>query len=85
MHVGNDCYIDDKWIPKNIKTGLLDIKGKEIITSNKVTLNGCTSSEAIVGKTKRGFELFFGSKNGSVSWVLDDEIIKECDICVIES
>lgn len=35
INVGHDCYIDSKWIPNNISTGLYDINGVEIKTSNK--------------------------------------------------
>ena len=83
MDVGCECVISDKWIPKNISTGLLDIDGREIKTSDKISLNGCTSSTAIVGKTERGFVLFFGSKNGSCEWRLSNKTINEHSIQVI--
>lgn len=83
MDVGHGCVISDRWIPKNISTSLIDINGTVIKTSNKIKLNGCTSSEAIVGKTANGFVLFFGSENGSVQWYLNAETIKEHSIEVI--
>ena len=82
MHVGNGCYIADDWILENVLTGLYDINGKEIKTSNKVNLWGCTSDNAIVGLCDSGFVLFFGSKNGSVMWHLNEKMIKEHHITV---
>jgi len=77
MYVGEKCHISDKWIPKNILTGLYDINGKEIETSNIVKLRGCTSDNAIIGLCDSGFVIFFGSKNGSVMWHLDKKLIVE--------
>lgn len=84
MDVGYNCTIADKWIPKGVPTGLLDINGIEIKTADTVNLRGCTSTKAIVGKTDRGFELFFGSENGSVGWSMDNEIIKKHKVQVIK-
>lgn len=83
MNVGKNCYIDDKWIPTGLFTGLYDIEGKEIYTSNKISVCGCSSETAIVGKTDSGFKLFFGSDNGSVQWDLDEKTIKEHRIRVL--
>lgn len=84
MDIGNNCRIDDKWIPKNVSTGMFDIKGKEIKTSNKITLNGCTSREAIVGKTEKEFVLFFGLDIGSCMWQLDTELINKHKVQVMQ-
>ena len=88
MDVGKGCIISDKWIPKGKSTGLTDINGNEIKTSNIVQLNGCSSSYAIVGLNtdNQTLMLFFGSERGSVGWHLNQErvnknkvrIIKEC-------
>lgn len=52
MNVGKNCYIDDKWIPTGLFTGLYDIEGNEIYTSNKISVCGCSSETAIVGKNR---------------------------------
>lgn len=86
MDVGGGCTISDKWILKDIPTGLLDINGKEIKTSNVVKLNGCRSSRAVVGKTEEGkFALYFGVEGVSVRWWLDDKSIKQHSIQVIQA
>ncbi|NGU31101.1 hypothetical protein G6Z34_13500 [Clostridium perfringens] len=84
VNVGYDCYIDSRWIPNNTLTGLYDINGVEIKTSNKIKLNGCTSTIAIIGKSEEGFMIYFGSKNGSVGWSLDNKTIMEHSIRVLE-
>lgn len=82
VNVGHDCYIDSRWIPENIPTGLYDINGIEIKTSNKIKLNGCSSTTAIIGKSEKGFRIYFGSNNGSIGWDLDDKTIIEHSIRV---
>ncbi|HFD2052200.1 hypothetical protein QTH47_13185 [Clostridium perfringens] len=82
INIGHDCYIDSRWIPENIPTGLYDINGIEIKTSNKIKLNGCTSTIAIIGKSEEEFMIYFGSKNGSVGWNLDNKTIIEHSIRV---
>lgn len=84
INVGCDCYIDSKWIPNNILTGLYDINGVEIKTSNKIKLNGCTSTIAIIGKSEEGFMIYFGSKNGSIGWNLDNKTIMKHSIRILE-
>ncbi|MBB6622047.1 hypothetical protein H7E67_01260 [Clostridium gasigenes] len=83
MNIGHDCFIDDRWIPDSEPTGLIDGNGVEIKTRDKVTLAGCRTSTAIVGKTDRGFQLFIGSENGSCGWILDEKVVKEHHIEVI--
>jgi len=82
MHVGEGCHISDKWIPNNITTELYDINNKEIKTSNRVKLRGCTSDNGIIGLCDSGFVIFFGSKNGSVMWHLDKKVIAKHHIKV---
>lgn len=77
MHVGCGHSIDNKWIPENISTGLTDIHGVELKTSNHVKLRGCRSDTAIVGQDEKGFVLFFGTDNGSCMWHLNTDTIKE--------
>lgn len=83
MNVGYDCYISDRWIPKGIFTGLLDIEGNKIYTADWVSLCGCTSKKAIIGKNDIGFRLYFGSLDGSIGWNLDEKTIKEHRIKVL--
>lgn len=84
MDVGHGCIINDRWIPRGMDTGLIDINGKSIKTANKVKLNGCSSTTAIVGKNETRFMLYFGSENGSVGWFLNEKSIKQHSIKVIE-
>lgn len=84
VNIGCDCYIDGRWIPENVSTGLYDINGVEIKTSNKIKLNGCSARTAIIGKAEERFWIYFGSKNGSVGWDLDNETIIEHSIRVLE-
>lgn len=83
MDIGYGCHISDRWIPKGIFTGLLDIEGNRIYTSDWVSLCGCTSKKAIVGKNDTGFRLYFGNLNGSVGWDLDYETILKHKIRVL--
>ncbi len=85
MNVGRGCIISDKWIPKNISTGILDINGKIIMTANKVQLSGCTSEFAIVGRNMSdNFVMYFGSDNGSVSWYLTQENANKHKVRVLQ-
>jgi hypothetical protein len=84
MHVGHNCYIDDKWIPKDKPTGFKDINGVEIRTSMTVKLRGCGSNTAIVGVWDGKFRLYFGSENGSVGWYLDEATIQGHHIEVVQ-
>lgn len=85
MCLDHSCWIDDKWIPRGIFTGYLDVSGNKIQTSDRVSLCGCSSMSAIVGETDRGFELFFGSPNGLVVWSLNGDRVRGHKIKVIES
>lgn len=80
MDIGDGCYISDRWVPKRIFTGFLDIEGKEIYTSDCVSLCGCTSKKAIIGRNENCFRLYFGSSNGSVGWDLNRETILKHNI-----
>lgn len=82
MDIGEGCYISDKWIPKGVSTGFLDVNGKEIKTSDWVSLCGCTSKKAIIGRDENCFRLYFGSPNGSVGWDLTEEVINKNKIMV---
>lgn len=84
MNVGKGCYIADKWIPKGVSTGLCDIEGSIIFTSDRVEIRGCTSSVGVIGKSDLGFRIFFGSDSGSVEWDLDEETINRHKIKVIK-
>lgn len=76
MDVGKGCCISDNWIPKGVSTDLRDINGNMLKTADKVQLDGCTSSHAIIGRDADGkFMLFFGSNNGSVGWHLTQKTI----------
>lgn len=85
IHIGCNCYVDSKWIPKRIPTGLYDINGVEIKTSDTITLTGCSSKTAIIGKTPEKIWIYFGSINGSIGWWLDERTIKNHNIKVINS
>lgn len=85
MNVGHGATISDKWIPKDIPTGLLDIEGVEIKTRDRVRLNGCTARHAVIGYDIDGktLMLFFGTDKGvSVGWNLNEERIKTNKVIV---
>lgn len=75
MDVGMNCIISDEWLPPGLPTGIFDVNGKELKTRSKVSLRGCTSRFAYVGKSLGDeFVLYFGSKDGSTSWDLTQEV-----------
>ncbi|WP_090739359.1 hypothetical protein [Paenibacillus sp. Mc5Re-14] len=85
MDVGRGCLISDKWIPKGIYTGVEDLNGKSIMTSDKITLTGCSSRFAYVGKDMDGlFVLYFGSNSGSVAWDLNEKVVQKNKVRVVE-
>lgn len=85
MDIGYGHKISDKWVPKDIPAGLKDINNIEIRTSNKVSVSGCKSTTAIVGKTDdEGFVLFFGTEDASVMWHLNEETINKHNISIID-
>ncbi|ASA22618.1 hypothetical protein [Paenibacillus donghaensis] len=85
MDVGHGCYISDKWIPIGLPTGIYDVEGNHLETSNKVRLNGCGSKYAFVGKSMQDkFGLYFGSEHGSVLWYLDEETIQKHKVRLCE-
>lgn len=49
---------------------------------HQIKLNGCSSTTAIIGKSEGEFMIYFGSKNGSVGWNLDNKTIIEHSIRV---
>lgn len=84
IDIGFGCKINEKLIPKDQPTGLRDITGKEIRTGQTIKLNGCTSRTAIVGRVSSNkVSIFFGSDNGSVSWDLNETMIKNHSMRVI--
>lgn len=85
IDVGCGCTISAKWIPNDMRTNVRDINGNELMTSDKVKLNGCTSRFAYVGiDMSERFVLFFGSKNGSVSWNLNPDVVMKHKVEVVK-
>lgn len=85
MNVGNGQLISNKWIPKGVDTGLVDINNIGIKTRDIVSVCGCMQKYAVVGKDMNGrFCIFFGTKEHSVEWFLDQEEVNRHKIKVVK-
>ncbi len=81
MNIGKNCYINDRFFPKELKIDISDSKGNKLSIEDKVKIKGCATDYGYIGYDGEKVCLYFAGQYSkddtavSAKWFIDKDVL----------